>query len=232
VSERGVSDDKITVLPNGADPAAFDPRLDSAPIRARYQLGNRTVIGFVGILRPWHGLELLLEAFSRLAPRERNLHLLMVGDGPSEAALKSQVASLGLDCCVTFTGRVGHTAIREHIAAMDVAVSPRATFYASPMKILEYMAMQVAVVAPRMPNIEDICEHGADSLLFEPESAASLADCLTRLVGDAETARHLGLAGRCKIESRLNWTRNAGIVIERGLACLSMPGHVPSLSHV
>jgi glycosyltransferase involved in cell wall biosynthesis len=215
VQERGVPADKITVLPNGADPDAFDPHMDSAAIRQRYQLGARKVIGFVGILRPWHGVELLLDAFSRLSPRQRDLHLLLVGDGPSEQELKNQVARLGLEDRVTFTGRVSHGEIREHIAAMDMTVSPRATFYASPMKILEYMAMAVPVVAPRMPNIIDICDDGSDSLLFDPEDVASLQQCLERLIGDEQEARRLGAAARRKIEQHLNWQRNAEQIVAK-----------------
>ena len=49
---------------------------------------------------------------------------------------------------------------------MDIAVSPRATFYASPMKILEYMAMGIPTVAPDMPNITDMVTDGTDAVLL------------------------------------------------------------------
>lgn len=215
VAERGVPADNITVLPNGADPAAFNPRLDGTSMRQRYNIGNRFVIGFVGILRPWHGIDVLLKAFAELSSQRRNLHLLLVGDGPIEGELKGQAVALGVADRVTFTGRVRHADIQQHIAAMNVAVSPRATFYASPMKILEYMAMGIPVVAPRMPNILDICADGEDALLFEPEKLSSLMQTLDRLIRDRESALTIGAAARRQIEKRLNWKWNASEVIRR-----------------
>ena len=213
IAERDVAHEKITVLPNGADPDAFDPHLVGTAIRQRYQLADCRVIGFVGILRPWHGIELLLAAFARLSPCERNLHLMLVGDGPIEAELKAEVKKANLSDRVTFTGRVPHAEIQQHIAVMDIAVSPRATFYASPMKILEYMAMGIPVVAPRMDNIVDICGDEQDALLFKPEDVSSLEHSLNRLIQNPAEARELGAKARQKIESQLNWKANARVVI-------------------
>jgi len=215
VSDRGVPESNITVLPNAANPQAFDLALDGTPIRRQLDIGHRTVIGFVGILRPWHGLDILLTAFSKLVACPQDLHLLLVGDGPMEPVLKDKVHRLNLGGRVTFTGRVSHASVQDYVAAMDIAVSPRATFYASPMKILEYMAMGVATVAPRMPNICDILEDGKDSLLFDPEDAESLAHALQTLVTHPSKARQLGAAARKKVETRFNWTRNAQRVIDR-----------------
>src|SRR5690606_27613788 len=116
--------------------------------------------GFSGILRPWHGLELLLEAFARLAAGDPRLHLLIVGDGPIRGELDAAIAARQLQDRVTITGRVPHAEVRDYVALMDVAVSPRATFYASPMKVLEYMAMGKAIVAPAMDNLRDILTDG------------------------------------------------------------------------
>ena len=194
VSQRQVPAEKITVLPNGANPETFDPHCDGQAVRRRYGIGERTVIGFVGILRPWHGIEMLLKAFSQLIERDPRVHLLLLGDGPSQAALTAMAHDLKLDDRVTFAGRVGHADVSSHIAAMDIAVSPQATFYASPMKILEYMAIGRPTVAPRMPNILDILEDGKDCCLFEPGNATSLAEALVTMAGDLPRARELGAA--------------------------------------
>src|SRR5262245_45391574 len=75
----GVPAEQITVLPNGADPEAFHPGIDAGPVRRRLELEGKLVIGFTGILRPWHGLELLMEAFAGIAGELKDLHLLIVG---------------------------------------------------------------------------------------------------------------------------------------------------------
>jgi glycosyltransferase involved in cell wall biosynthesis len=135
--------------------------------------------------------------------------LLVVGDGPASADLVAKARGLGIDGRLRITGRVPHDAIPEHVAAMDVAVSPRATFYASPMKIPEYMAGARAVIAPRMPNIEDLVDDGRTGLLFEPEVAESLAARLFAVLRDADRRRALGFAARSEVENRLNWRASA-----------------------
>lgn len=204
---------QITVLPNGANPAIFTPS-DGGAMRAKYGLDDAVIVGFVGILRPWHGVDLLLEAFASLTTSTPALRLLIVGDGPTEPVLKARAAELGLNDRVVFTGRLEHRAVGAHIAAFDVAVSPRATFYASPMKIVEYMAMQKAVVAPDMPNIRDIIRNGVTGVLFQPESVQSLASSLRSVIGSLQTRLELGSRARAAVEHTLNWRNNARIVCD------------------
>jgi len=213
VGERGVPPERVSVLPNGANPEAFNPAVSGNAVRHRYSLGNKLVIGFVGILRPWHGIELLMEAVSPLFSEWPALHLLIVGDGPIQAPLEELATRRGVRDRVTFTGRVGHHDVREHVAAMDVAVSPRATFYASPMKILEYMALARPVVAPDLENIRDIIEHGRTGMLFEPERLEALQDCIRTLLHRDDLRRSLGEQARRAVETRYNWHYNAREVV-------------------
>lgn len=205
----GVPESQVVVMPNGADPDVFRPDVDAGPVRRKLGIEGRTVVGFSGILRPWHGLELLLEAFEQLAPALPDLHLLIVGDGPVRQDVESRAAAAGLSSRVTVTGRLPHSEVREHVAAMDVAVSPRATFYASPMKVLEYMAMGKAIVAPAMDNLRDIVSDGSEALLFEAENAQHLRTQLERVLRDPDLRRGLGAAARAKIERERTWRHNA-----------------------
>jgi len=208
VNTLGIDSRRITVLPNGADPAVFAPR-DGGAVRRRYGLGHHTVIGFVGILRPWHGVDLLLDAFHAVRRSHPDLHLLIVGDGPIQPQLESRARDLGLAGAATFTGRLAHADVVAHVDAMDVAVSPHATFYASPMKILEYMAMGKAVVAPAMDNIRDIVTDGETGLLFQPERVDALATVMQRLVDDETLRRTLGKNARRSVMEQFNWRHNA-----------------------
>ncbi len=213
VQERGVPAEKISVLPNGANPETFHPAIDGSAVRQRYQISDRIVIGFVGILRPWHGVDMLLEAFAQLHTKYPELHLLIVGDGPIQNELKVQSHKQGVGSNVIFTGRLSHDEVCHHVAAMDIAVSPRATFYASPLKILEYMALAKAVVAPNMDNIRDLICHGQNGLLFEPESVESLRSQIDKLLQSSELRASIGKAARHKIETQLSWQRNAQRVL-------------------
>ena len=209
----GVPDERIVVMPNGTDPSVFHPHIDGEPIRQQYGLEGKVVIGFCGILRPWHGLELLLQAFAEVSLGRPDLHLLIVGDGPSRADLERLLRDRGLTRQVTITGRQPHERVRVFVAAMDIAVSPRATFYASPMKILEYMGMGKAIVAPDMENIRDILTHEQDGLLFRAEDAGALAKSLQYFIGNAARRAEFGKMARQKIEAERTWSHNAQAIV-------------------
>jgi glycosyltransferase involved in cell wall biosynthesis len=139
--------------------------------------------------------------------------LLIVGDGPIRSDLEKTVANNGLSGKVTITGRQVHEMVRFFVAAMDIAVSPLSTFYASPMKIIEYMAMGKALVAPNTPNIRDIVTHEEDGILFYPQKVDDLIQKLLFLIGDCHLRGRLGFNARSKIESRYTWQRNAKHVV-------------------
>jgi glycosyltransferase involved in cell wall biosynthesis len=208
----GVVEQRITVLPNGVDTERFKPDA-AARTAVRAQLGipeDAVVAGFCGILRPWHGIDLLLEA-ARGIP---DLHVLIVGDGPSRPDLEKLTQELKLPH-VTITGRVAHDRIPAYLNAFDIGVSPRATFYASPMKIPEYMATGAAVIGPRMANIADLVDDGITGLLVKPESVDALHDGLQTLVEDAEYRRALGRRGRAHVARARTWEANAREVLQR-----------------
>ena len=193
----------VHVLPNGADPNYFDiGQAGVETVRRRHRLAGKTTIGWVGILRQWHGLELLLEAVSTIPEAQ----LLLVGDGPARHAIEERADALGLAGRMIITGRVEHREVRDHVAAFDVAVVPdERTGVASPMKLVEYMSMARAVVAPRLDNIRDLIDDGADGLLFEQGNAGALAAVLRAAIDDPGLRLRLGGAARRKVELERNW---------------------------
>ncbi len=209
----GVPAERIVVMPNGVDPEAFHPRIDGAAVRQKLSLGDKTVVGFTGILRPWHGLDLLVEAFARLSKTRPKLHLVLIGDGPSRAEVEALAARLGMSDKLTVTGRLPHGEVKNYVAALDIAVSPRATPYSSPMKILEYMGLAKAIVAPDMENIRDIIVPGKNGVLFETESVESLAEQIRTLCEDPELRERLGKEARRTIDEGRTWAHNARDVV-------------------
>jgi len=215
-AQHGVAEAAISVQANGVDPARFHPQADGRSIRAELAIDEQAiVIGFTGDVRPWHGLHLLVEAFSRLRHAKIPLSLLILGgNGSSEPALRALVNERGLGHLVRFVDRVAHDKVPDFVAAMDIAVSARATFYASPLKIVEYMASGKAIVAPAMPNIAELLEDGRSALLFEPEDVGALARALQRLVDDRRLRDELGRHARQEVERRLHWQANARRLVE------------------
>lgn len=199
------------VLPNGVDPQRFDPaRAKPDDVRFRHHLGTALTIGWAGVVREWHGLELLLEALVSVP----DAHLLLVGDGPARPAFERRASALGLASRVVVTGRIPHAQMSDHLAAMDIAVVANdGTGVASPMKLLEYMAMGLAVVAPSLDNIRDLVTDDTNGLLFTPGDSGSLAAVLRRLSGDESLRQRLGRSARLTVEQERNWRLNAERVI-------------------
>ena len=208
---RDVAGVDALIVPNGVNPLQFDPaRTSPELIRKRYGFGGGVVVGWIGVIREWHGLEILVDALAQL-PGAR---LLIVGDGPARAWLETRAASLGLAERLTITGRVPHEDIPDHISAMDIAVvAGDRTGVASPMKLVEYMAMARAVVAPALPNIQDVITSPELGRLFRPDDAGELVGVLRALAGDSVQRRCLGDAARRAVVEHRTWHAIAARII-------------------
>lgn len=212
---QGVPETNMQVMPNGIDVQRFHPKISGAPVRQRYGLTEELVIGFVGWFRKWHGLEMLVEIMHEARLHEQNVRLLLVGEGPAEAELRQQVRSNNLQSTVIFTGPIAREEIPAHIAAMDIAVQPKAPAYACPMKIFEYLGMGKCIVAPDQPNIREILRHGENAYLFQPESKAGLRATLLELSAEAAKREHVAARAYQSLRAQgFFWQENARKVVE------------------
>jgi glycosyltransferase involved in cell wall biosynthesis len=214
VMSYGVPAGRITVLPNGTDPERFDPHIAAAPLRRQMGLEGKIVLGFVGILRRWHNIDRLISILEEINLPKLNAVMLFLGDGPSYQELQEYNRQHGNEEYIRFLGRIPHNEIQTYIAMMDIAISPHATPYSSPMKILEYMAMEKAVLAPDMANIGDLIEPEKTGLLFEPESRTDLKEKLLSLIADPALRARLGQAAREIVLREYTWEKNARKTVE------------------
>jgi len=209
---------RIHVVGNGVDGGRFVPTSDVGLTRT----DGPFTVGFVGSLKPWHGVELLIDAFAALCDHRRDCKLLIVGDGPLRDRLE-QRARIALDvdaATVEFTGSVTPDAIPSHLRRMDVAVAPypnHESFYFSPLKILQYMAASLPVIASRIGDIPRLIRHDVNGVLTAPGDVSQLATQLVRLIEDYELRIRLGTAARQTIISDYSW----GHVIQRILRIAS-----------
>jgi glycosyltransferase involved in cell wall biosynthesis len=217
VLRRGAAPEHITVLPNGVDTIRFTPARVSANLRQSFGIEpDAFVVGFSGSLKPWHGVDLLLDAFAHLRTRNSKMRLLIVGNGPQRDALVSRTADLGITESVIFTGSVPHHQMASMLGMMDVGVAPYLdipNFYFSPLKLFEYMATGLPIVASNAGEISTIVQHGESGLLFSPGNVTELIERLSRIMSDCTFAAHLGSQARCSAEQH-SWDRNAQTVID------------------
>lgn len=223
---KGVPAARLTVVPNGIGPEFLAPAPDTRSAQSRLGIDARVVLGFVGFMRPWHGLDRVVDFIADAGP-EAGLHLLLIGDGPARADLERQARARGVANQVTFTGVVARDRIIDHIAAFDIALQPDVVSYASPLKLFEYMALGRAIIAPDTANIREVIKQGENALLFDPAREDTFRAALARLCADAALRQTLGAAARHTIvQDGFTWARNAARV-ER-LARELLPENRPS----
>jgi glycosyltransferase involved in cell wall biosynthesis len=212
---RGARADAVRVIPNGVNPVRFPT--DLTPTWGWPENESTFTVGFVGTLKPWHGVALLIEAFARLHQQQGSTRLLIVGDGPERARLQARVNELGLTEAAHFTGAVVADEIPGLLMAMDVAVAPYPKldhFYFSPLKAYEYMAAGRAVVASRIGQLSHLIQHEQNGLLCEPGNVSDLTGQLMRLAADGALRNHLGAAGRKTILRAHTWDHVAERILE------------------
>ncbi len=212
VRAAGVPDDKIMVIQNGVSDSFLTQR-DGKGIRARYALEDRLVLGFAGFVRDWHGVDRIIRFIAR--QQRKDIHFLLVGDGPARKELERLAADKGVLEQVTITGVVQREEVPDYIAAFDIALQPAVTAYASPLKIFEYMALGKAIIAPDSANIREVLKDGEDAALFLQDDDAAFDKALLKLVDDASLRARLGAAARASlIRQDLTWAGNARRVEE------------------
>jgi glycosyltransferase involved in cell wall biosynthesis len=240
----GVAPERAHVSPNGVDPCLFQPAPPDPEVRARMGLGNGgPVLGFVGALRPWHGVEALPELLARLVPRYPDLWLVIVGDGPRRGALERELRERGLTRHAVFTGSVPHEEVAGLIRQFDVALAPypkpEHAFYFSPLKLFEYMGCGVPVVAAALGQIGEVVRDGETGLLYPPGELDALAAACDRLLADPALRHRLGQTAAAEVHGRYTWDHNAARVVDlahsliaaRASACRSAdPGAHPRVA--
>jgi glycosyltransferase involved in cell wall biosynthesis len=196
---------KIHVVPNGVDVDRFWP--DVRAIRPRSP--DTFTVGFVGSLKPWHGLGDLVEAFRLLRSEIPKSRLLLVGDGPERASIEASLEKSDLTDVAFITGAVAHREVPGWLTSMDVAVAPypqETGCYFSPLKIFEYMAAGLPVVATRAGQIPHIVEHGTTGVLTHPGRPSELASALAQLGRDPRRAAAMARVARDRAVSRYTWS--------------------------
>jgi glycosyltransferase involved in cell wall biosynthesis len=200
---------KVLELEWGADTDRFHPGA-TGPLP--FAVPGGIVAVFAGAFRSWHGAIHLARAIRQLRSRGRTrMSALFIGDGPELPRVREEAANLDH---VVFTGAVPHEQMPAALAAAHLGVAPfdvgahqplALGFYWSPLKIFEYMAAGLPVVAPAIPRISQLVEHGRQGMLYDPEQTSGLAEALERLA-DPQLRQTLGAAGRDRALRDYSWS--------------------------
>jgi glycosyltransferase involved in cell wall biosynthesis len=217
--------EKILEIEWGADTKQFHPGA-KGPVPYSRRSGE-TIAVFAGAFRPWHGARHLVDAIRLLRAKGRpDIAAVFIGDGPELPSVRAAAEGLS---GVTFTGAVSHACMPAYIAAADIGVAPfdvgahaplSIDFYWSPLKIFEYMACGLPVVAPGIPRLRQIVADSREGLLYEPGKIDSLAGALEQLT-DPALRRTLGAAARERVVKDFSWDEHCRKLDEALRRCAS-----------
>jgi PEP-CTERM/exosortase A-associated glycosyltransferase len=211
---RGITESKITVSPNGVDLSLFGdpPARDDALAQQLGISANADVIGFIGSYYDYEGIDDLVAAMPFLLAKRPKAHLLLVGGGPMEEALKGQVAASSASAHITFAGRVPHQDVERYYSLIDILCYPRKkmrlTDLVTPLKPLEAMAQLRLVAASDVGGHRELIEDGVTGTLFAPDNPESLANSLSNLLSDRGIWDKRRKTGRNFVEQHRNWSSN------------------------
>lgn len=217
VQSRGAAPGRVHVIGNGVDLARFHNQLDGRGVREKLQIrAGEFVYGFVGGLRQWHGLDLLVDAFEELYSTRPHTRLVIVGDGPRREWLKNRVANSPARHAITLAGAVESEAVPRWTAACDVLTAPYTTEagnYFCPLKVAEALAVGRAVVASDLPATRDYLTPADCGLLTPVGNSAAFADAMKQLADNPALARAMGVRGALHARQSLGWDRIAERVL-------------------
>jgi glycosyltransferase involved in cell wall biosynthesis len=210
VRNLGVRDDRIVITPTGVDMDLFAERPDAGPTRRRLGLDDRFVIGWVGSFRRFHALEQAVDAAAGID----GAALLMVGDGPERQEVEQLARNRGV--VSVFTGTVPFAELPAYRSAMDVALvlaERDGAFHYSPLKLAEYLAAGLPVIAPRVAQCSERLRDGVDALLVAPGDTRALGEALEYLREDPAARAALGLQARAAAEAGWSWDEQVRTVL-------------------
>jgi glycosyltransferase involved in cell wall biosynthesis len=208
VREFGVDPARVQTMPDCVNVDVFRPRESSdepevAALKTQWRVPlERTVVAYLGLLAPYQGTDVLLEAARVIMRLRRDVHFLMMGF-PSVDSYRRKAVELGVADHVTFTGRVSYSDAPRFLRMGEIAVAPKISETEGCGKLLNYMACALPTVAFDTPvSREYLGEHG---IYAATGDVSALVAAILQLIVAPEHGRVLGQWLRARATERFSW---------------------------
>lgn len=212
IEHHQIEASRIMVVPNAINPADIRPDENhKKEIIRKYGLEGKTVVGYVGSIFKWHGVDALVDSFGALGTPD--VKLLIVGGGELLDTLRQQAQSNPRAGDIIFTDWVPHNEIYDYISVMDIGVMARSNWYGSPVKIFEYGALGKAVIAPASIPVKDVMTDGQDGILIDADKKI-LKEVMLTLANDEDKRLKMGDSLKRKILKNYTWVKNAQRIMQ------------------
>lgn len=238
---RKIPADNITLVPNSCDPTQFTPRKRDEKLAAHYNIPPGVpVIGYIGTFVQYEGLDDLVRACALLHDEGQDFRLLLVGNenasgrekGPLMTEIERLTSESGFGEKILMPGRIPHDDVAAHYSLLDIAPFPRkpqpVTEMVSPMKPLEALAMEKAVLVSSVRALSEMVQDGETGRIFEKGSVNDMARVLRELIKDPTLRQRLGKNGRRWVEEERTWDRTTAIFAQELRASITKRAQTPS----
>ena len=210
---RGVSESKITVVTN-----AVDEKMSTASenhelfdqVKQQLALEKSTkVVGYIGSLREMEGVDLTAEAVAQLSSRGHDVRFFVLSSESGQVELRQHCKKLGLGQKAIIAGPVPHDSVAQFYDLIDIFVvsrpDSRVTRLVTPLKPFEAMMMKKAVIASKLPALEEIIEHGKTGMLYKADDVNSLVETIEQIIADEKVIVELGNNAHSWILANRTW---------------------------
>ena len=248
--DKGVSESRIVCYPNCVDEQKFSvdrfSKQDVSALRNEWSIPlDATLVTFVGTFGVWHGAENLARALVELYTSNSSwlessrLHFLFVGDGVKMPKVKRILEKQECSNYYTITGLVPQNKAPLFLAASDILVSPHvpntdgSTFFGSPTKLFEYMAMRKVIIASDLDQIGEVLKNslrvfdvgfsdslsdldGQLSLLVKPGDVNSLVKAIQFASENLAGLKKLAISAESEVKSKYLWEHHVAHIMGIG----------------
>ncbi len=216
IDKHRVNPDKITLIPNGVDPAMFDPGDKGEPVREEFGLQGKFIVTYAGAMGPANDIPTIIRAAELMKDDER-IHFLLVGDGKDRGKAEALRDELGLTN-VTFAGLRSKAQMKAVLGATDACL---ATLMPIPMfktvypnKIFDYLAAGRPVVLGIDGVIREVVESAQAGRFVEPGRPDAIVEAVRAFAADPDACAAMGRSGRAYVEQHFNRIDHARAFVE------------------
>ena len=225
--KRGVSKEKIGLIPNSCNPEDFTPKTRNKSLARKLHIpANIPVIGYIGTFVQYEGLDDLAEACGFLKQKGIKFRLLLVGNENASGLDRGPITQKILDLAEQFDftdwlimpGRVPHEEVEAYYSLIDIAPFPRkpqpVCEMVSPMKPLEASAMKKAIIVSSVQALTEMIVDGKTGLVFKKGDTQDLALKIEALLENKKLREQLGENGRAWVENERTWLKTTNVITD------------------
>jgi glycosyltransferase involved in cell wall biosynthesis len=199
IRRDGLAEGRVAAFPIGLDVEQFSPGRPRSDIRTELGIpSHHLLVGIISYLRDYKGHRYFVEAAAKVLKEHQGVTFLIVGEGPEEQNIRSQIERLGLTAEVRMLGF--RDDLLDVFRSLDLFVIPTVEGDTIPQVLMQALAVGLPLVSTTTGSIPDVVTNGESGFLVAPRDVDALADRIGRLLNDPPLRKEMGRLGRQRVE--------------------------------